>query len=160
VAGRELLASGDVDGTVRIWDPEAGEQRAVLEGHKHWVEGVCAVTVAGRQLLASAGSDGMVRIWEPGTGELRASLEGDRREVRGVCAVIVAGRELLASAGRDRTVRIWDPRHRRMLADRARVPPGLFPRVGGGIASYRPHQRNSCDPAKRRRMNSVRQSLS
>jgi len=110
VAGRELLASGDVDGTVRIWDPHTGEPHAVWPGQQGQLMGVCAVTVAGRELLASAGSDGMVRIWEPGTGELRASLEGDRREVRGVCAVIVAGRELLASAGRDRTVRIWDPR--------------------------------------------------
>ena len=34
VAGRELLASGGDDGTVRIWDPATGAQHAVLEGHR------------------------------------------------------------------------------------------------------------------------------
>ena len=33
VAGRQLLASGGDDGMVRIWDPQTGEQAAVLEGH-------------------------------------------------------------------------------------------------------------------------------
>ena len=55
VAGRELLASGGSDGTVRIWDPETGEQRAVLDGHRGWINGLCAVSVAGRELLASGG---------------------------------------------------------------------------------------------------------
>ena len=38
VAGRELLASAGDDGTVRIWDPQTGEQRAVLEGHRGGVK--------------------------------------------------------------------------------------------------------------------------
>ena len=44
-------------------------ERAALEGHQGWVNGVCPVTVAGENLLASAGNDGMVRIWDPETGE-------------------------------------------------------------------------------------------
>ena len=34
VNGRDLLASGGEDGTVRIWDPATGKQHAVLEGHQ------------------------------------------------------------------------------------------------------------------------------
>jgi WD40 repeat protein len=68
VAGEELLASAGNDGTVRIWDPETGQQRTVLEGHRAEVGGVCPVTVTGRELLASAGDDGTVRIWDPQTG--------------------------------------------------------------------------------------------
>src|SRR5206468_1901715 len=84
-------------------------ERAVLEGHQGWVNGVCPVTVAGKQLLASAGADGTVRIWDPKTGQQRATLEGHRREVNGMCPVTAAGKQLLASASVDRTVRIWDP---------------------------------------------------
>ena len=57
VNGRDLLASGGDDGTVRIWDPATGEQRAALQGHQDWVRAVCAVTVDGRDLLASGGDD-------------------------------------------------------------------------------------------------------
>ena len=46
--GRQLLASAGSDGTVRIWDPETGQQRAMLEGHRGGVRAVCPVTVAGK----------------------------------------------------------------------------------------------------------------
>ena len=65
VAGQPLLASGGDDGTVRIWDPATGEQRAMLEGHQDWVNAVCPLTVAGQPLLASGGDDRTVRIWDP-----------------------------------------------------------------------------------------------
>jgi WD40 repeat protein len=68
VAGKELVGSASADGTVRIWDPGAGEQLSILEGHRAEVGCVCPVTVTGRELLASAGDDGTVRIWDPGTG--------------------------------------------------------------------------------------------
>jgi WD40 repeat protein len=74
VAGEELLASAGRDGTVRIWDPQTGQQRTVLEGHRVDVSDVCPVTVAGRQLLASAGDDGTVRIWDPETGACRLTV--------------------------------------------------------------------------------------
>jgi hypothetical protein len=83
--------------------------RAVLEGHRATVTGVCAVEVAGRQLVASAGADRTVRLWDPASGEQRAVLEGHQGGVWGVCAVEVAGRQLVASASADRTVRVWDP---------------------------------------------------
>ena len=67
-------------------------ERAVLEGHQGWVNGVCPVTVAGKQLLASAGNDGTVRIWDPETGQQRTVLEGHQGWVNGVCPVTVAGR--------------------------------------------------------------------
>ncbi|HXZ73552.1 MAG TPA: WD40 repeat domain-containing protein, partial [Streptosporangiaceae bacterium] len=84
-------------------------ERAVLEGHQGWVNGVCPVTVGGQKLLASAGGDGTVRIWDPATGQLRAVLEGHQGWVYAVCPLTVAGKQLLASAGVDGTVRIWDP---------------------------------------------------
>ncbi|MFN2496928.1 MAG: hypothetical protein ABR608_13630, partial [Pseudonocardiaceae bacterium] len=87
----------------------ARAERAVLEGHTGWVNGVYAVRVAGQELLASAGADATVRIWDPATGATERTLTGHTDWVWGVCGVRVDGRELLASASADRTVRIWDP---------------------------------------------------
>jgi AAA ATPase domain/Trypsin-like peptidase domain/WD domain, G-beta repeat len=108
VDGRDLLASGGGDGTVRVWDPVTGEAIAVLEGHIGPVASVCAVQVGDRDLLASGGNDRTVRVWDPIAGEAVIMLEGHVGGVNSVCAVRVDGRDLLASAG-DRTLRIWDP---------------------------------------------------
>jgi WD40 repeat protein len=109
VAGQQLLASAGTDGTVRIWDPQTGEQRTMMEGHHGVVNGVCPVTVAGKELLASAGGDGTVRIWDPQTGRQRTMIEGDGSVLWSVCPITIAGRELLAGASENGTVRIWDP---------------------------------------------------
>jgi WD40 repeat protein/DNA-binding SARP family transcriptional activator len=126
VAGQQLLASSGGDGTVRIWDPATGQQRALLEGHPDGVGGLCTVTVAGQQLLASGGDDGTVRIWDPATGQQRALLEGHRDWVNGVCTVTVAGQELLASASKDGTLRIWDPATGQQCATWEGHPGGLW----------------------------------
>ncbi|HYA50041.1 MAG TPA: WD40 repeat domain-containing protein, partial [Streptosporangiaceae bacterium] len=109
VAGKQLLASAGTDGTVRVWDPQTGEQRTMMEGHEGVVNGICPVTAAGRELLASAGGDGTVRIWDPQTGRQRTMMEADGSVLWSVCPVTVAGKQLLASASEDGTVRIWDP---------------------------------------------------
>jgi hypothetical protein len=114
VAGRDLLASGSYDKTMRIWDPVTGELCATLEGHQDglirgMIHAMSTVPVAGRDLLASGGVGKTVRIWDPATGKQRAVLKGHRGGVNAVCAVTVDGQDLLASGGDDMTVRIWDP---------------------------------------------------
>ncbi|MBB4268246.1 pentapeptide repeat-containing protein, partial [Roseospira visakhapatnamensis] len=67
--GRVLASAGD-DGTLRLWDAETGEPRAVLKGHENRVL-ACAWSPDGR-VLASAGDDGTLRLWDAETGEPRA----------------------------------------------------------------------------------------
>ena len=61
-----LLASGGVDRTVRLWNPQTGAAVGVpLTGHSDRIRAVAAVPLPdGRVLLASASTDQTVRRWE------------------------------------------------------------------------------------------------
>ena len=65
VDGRDLLASGSDDGTIRVWDPATGEPVTTLHTNHDRVTAMCAVTVNGRDLLASGGREKTVRLWDP-----------------------------------------------------------------------------------------------
>jgi WD40 repeat protein len=108
VGGQILLASGDNDGMVRLWNPSTGGVQAALSGHTGMVLAVCGLKVDGRTLLASGGEDGTVRVWDLSVGRIDIVLEGHRDSVRAVCGVELDGRSLLASGGEDGTVRLWD----------------------------------------------------
>ena len=99
------LATGSDDGTVRIWDPATGQQRATLTGHTGYVTAV-AIAPDGTW-LATASDDGSVRIWDPATGQQRATLTGHTGWVTAVA--IAPDGTWLATASDDRSVRIWDP---------------------------------------------------
>jgi WD40 repeat protein/uncharacterized protein YjbI with pentapeptide repeats len=98
------LASGGMDGSVRLWDAASGQTMRVLEGHKGWVRSV-AWSPDGRQLV-SGGDDGTVRLWDAATGQTLRVLEGHKGWVHSV-AWSPDGRQL-ASGGEDGTVRLWD----------------------------------------------------
>ena len=101
------LAAGDRAGSVRIWDPASGEQRAVLTGPRVGNAVIALAIAPDGGWLASGGVDGSVRIWDPASGEQRAVLTG---HTGGVTAVAIApDGGWLASGGVDGSVRIWDP---------------------------------------------------
>jgi WD40 repeat protein/tRNA A-37 threonylcarbamoyl transferase component Bud32 len=69
------LAWGGTGGSVTLWDPATGGERAVLKGHKGEVRAVAFSPDDG--LLASGGIDGTVRLWDPATGRQRAVLQAE-----------------------------------------------------------------------------------
>jgi WD40 repeat protein len=75
----DTLASGGMDGAVRLWDAETWELRIELEGRKHELSH--AVWSPAGDLIAAGGDRGTVRLWDLSTGRIAAVLEGGRRPI-------------------------------------------------------------------------------
>ncbi|HTD78121.1 MAG TPA: WD40 repeat domain-containing protein, partial [Chloroflexota bacterium] len=108
----KLLASGSVDGTVRLWEASGPHLLATLQGRVGLVLGV-ALSPNGR-VVASGGLDGTVRLWEVSSGRFLATLQGHTSGVRSV-ALSSDGR-LVASGSEDGTVRLSEALTGRLLA--------------------------------------------
>ncbi|WP_436528740.1 trypsin-like peptidase domain-containing protein [Actinoplanes sp. HUAS TT8] len=115
VDGRTLLASGDDDGTVRLWDPRTNQSEQDWQCHQDGVRGICSVRAGTSELLATASLDGTIRLWDPLTRILVRELREHGEWVRNICTIPLPDRDLLASAGDDGTVRIWEPATGTML---------------------------------------------
>jgi WD40 repeat protein len=62
-----LLATCGADGTVRLWNPNTGQNLKVLTGHTDWVYAV-AISPDAKQ-VAAGGYSGEVRIWNVADGK-------------------------------------------------------------------------------------------
>ncbi len=116
-SGRELLASGGADRTVRLWNASNYNLVRTYRGHSEPVTAL-ALTSDGR-LLASASADGAVRLWSTSSGRTFRSVRLHKARVN-VLAFSPDG-QTLASASDDGTVRLWEFRRARG----ARVVPVL-----------------------------------
>jgi WD40 repeat protein len=99
------LALACSDHLVRLWQPDAEADAAVLGGHANEAWSV-AFAPDGRT-LASAGDDHTVKLWDPATRQARVTLRGHEALVS--CVAFAPDGRLLASGGYDNTVRLWDP---------------------------------------------------
>jgi WD40 repeat protein len=96
------LASGGWDGTIRVWDPDGGEQVTVLRGHAGAVRAV-AFQADGR--IVSVGRDRTIRRW---------NADGGESEVRGTLpapafmTAFSADGSTLVVLDHDRRVQVWD----------------------------------------------------
>ena len=101
-----LLAAGDAQGTLLVWDVTAGTRvRTRADAHGGSIAAL-AFSPDG-QILASASADGTVRLWDAETGRPAApALEGHSDWVTGV-AFAWGGRSLFSS-GRDGRILQWD----------------------------------------------------
>jgi RNA polymerase sigma factor (sigma-70 family) len=101
--GRTALSAG-LDGTVRLWDLERGEEVRRFDGHDGGVVTV-AVSPDGRTAL-SGGQDGTLRVWDVGSGRRLRLLRGHAGQVR--CVRFLPGGSRAVSGGGDATIRLWD----------------------------------------------------
>ncbi len=135
--GGDLLAFGDENGMVRLFDAAAGTEMTVYRGHGGRVTDLAWTPDGAR--LASAGGDRRVLIWDAASGREVAVIEGYEAPL---AALAWSGDgEALATVGADGEVRIWrselgtDPRvlgaHDASLVDVAWSPTGSRIAVAG-----------------------------
>jgi WD40 repeat protein/DNA-binding SARP family transcriptional activator len=96
------LVTGSVDGSVRLWDADTGEGRAVLRPG----DAVHSVAFSrdGRRVIAGEGS-GEVTVWDARTLARQRTLEGHAAAVAGLA---VGPGARLVTASEDGTARVWD----------------------------------------------------
>jgi len=100
------VATGGVDGTIRIWELSTGKLEKALIGNDGYVYGL-AFSPGGRY-LACGGSTGVaVQIWEVATGRLVKLLKGHTHHV-GLVAWTSDGKTIVGAGGASGDVSIWD----------------------------------------------------
>jgi WD40 repeat protein len=100
----KTLATGDEEGTIKLWNVSDAKVRVRLTRHDGWVNSV--QFSPDDKTLLSGSRDATVRLWDVGTGKELAVLRSHEEEVRAV-AFSPDGR-LLASGGDDKTVKVWN----------------------------------------------------
>ena len=107
-----ILAAGNVDGTVSLWEAATGKNCFTLSAGTEMI--LAVVFSSDGAKLACASTDSRIRVWDLATHRLMATLEGHRGAVTAL-AFSPSGR-FLASGGEDQTVRLWDTENPRESA--------------------------------------------
>ena len=109
--GRETLASGSDDETVKLWEACSGKLLRTLERHQSQVASV-GFDQQG-ETLATGSIDNTVKLWEAGSGKLLRTLAGHQSYV--VSVAFDRQGETLASGSYDNTVKLWEARSGKLL---------------------------------------------
>ncbi|WP_017302038.1 eIF2A-related protein [Nodosilinea nodulosa] len=99
-----LLATGDSNNVICLWQVSDGQSRGMLRGHTGLIWAV-AWSPAGRG-LASGGEDHSIRLWNTDTERCSGIMQGHQGTIRAL-AWHPEG-QFLASGGDDHEIRIWD----------------------------------------------------
>jgi cytochrome c/WD40 domain-containing protein len=97
-----LLATGDRNGNLYVWEAESGREYQTLAGHTAAITGLAWRDDA--NVLASSSEDGTIRLWEMQEGK---QIKNWGAHGGGALAVAFAHDGRLASCGRDHAVKVW-----------------------------------------------------
>ena len=100
----KLLAVGNGDWSVTLWDATKRYQRSTFEGHKTIVSSVAFSP--DNKLLVTGSFDRTVKLWDVTTGQSTATLKGHSGEITSVA--FSPNGDNVASGSRDGTVIVWN----------------------------------------------------
>jgi len=99
-----MIASGGVDGTVRLWDIQGNSIGEPFRGHESYVSSV-AFSPDGT-MIASSSYDNTVRLWNIQGNSIGEPFRGHESYVSSVA--FSPDGTMIASSSYDNTVRLWD----------------------------------------------------
>jgi len=102
-ADGQILASGSLDKTVKLWHLETGDLIHTFSDHQQGV--LCLSLSPNGKWLASGGFDQTIKVWKLETGELCHTLTGHNGSVRSL--VIMPDNQTLISGSFDQTIKLW-----------------------------------------------------
>lgn len=99
------IASGDLNGAIKIWDAATGTEVATVQTHEPF--GLSMAFSPDSRRLASAGIGGAVTLWDVDTAKEIKSLHGHMGAVSSI-AFSPDGKRIVSAGWLDTTVRVWD----------------------------------------------------
>ncbi|GAA4229666.1 hypothetical protein GCM10022254_22620 [Actinomadura meridiana] len=115
------LATGSLDGNVRLWDVAAERSVAVLDDYPDAVEAV-AYSPDGK-LLAAGGAGGTVQFWDTGSRRGAGALKRDAHQIRALAfsqrgGLLASGGDVGAPAhGLGASAELWNLAKRRVVGE-------------------------------------------
>ncbi|AFY43685.1 NB-ARC domain-containing protein [Nostoc sp. PCC 7107] len=99
----KLLATGDTNGEIRLYQVSDWRQLLICKGHTNWVPSL--IFSPDNSILASSSSDHTVKLWNVITGQCLQTLQGHKHEVWTV-AFSPDGNTLI-SGSNDHKIKLW-----------------------------------------------------
>ena len=100
----KLLATGDTNNEILLYQVTDGKQLLICKGHKGWI---WPITFSPNgHLLASGSDDQTVKLWDTRSGQCLATLQGHGGGIWSVA--FSPDCTMLASSSEDTTVKLWD----------------------------------------------------
>ncbi|MEC4817011.1 MAG: NB-ARC domain-containing protein [Scytonema sp. PMC 1069.18] len=103
----KLIATGDADGKICLWEISKQKLRFRRTGHTNWVRTI-AFSPDGKT-LATGGDDYTVKLWNVDTGECIETFNQSDWHKNWVCSVAFSPNgKILASGSQDCNIKLWD----------------------------------------------------
>lgn len=95
-----IIVSGSIDNTIKVWDRTTSACLATLTGHANSVSSVFVADT----IIVSASADRTLKVWDRASYECLATLEGHFGYV--TSCVVIDG--IIVSGSADTTLKVWD----------------------------------------------------
>jgi WD40 repeat protein len=128
-----LLATADMDGTVKLWNPNTKQQIGTTITTGLTTDGVVGMAFnSAGNLLATVDMDGIVKLWNPNNHHQTGTIAtGSTTIISGIHGVAFnSSGTLLATAESDGTVKLWNPTTHRQIGTTITAAPTVTTPTG------------------------------